>query len=555
MTSLHDEFLEIVSRGLVDTSLDQCSRWARQKIVMPAPYRGKLDFSKFPWQKEILDSRAPMTVIRKGAQLGFSIAGVIRALYQVDSQREDVLYVLPTDKLASTFSQARLDAIVGLSTELADLFTKANSVTLKKTKHHSNLYIRGSMSESGLVSVPVGTVVIDEYDRCNTKVLGLVMERMSAYIEKCLFALSTPTLPEFGIDELHERGTQETFHFKCPSCSKLIELRYPESLVICGDSPNDPTIHSSYLQCTECKAKLPHETKAEWLSTGRWVPSIPGNREIRSFWVNQLYGPGLTPGEFAVAAMRAETDEILKIEFVNQKIGVGYLPKGGKISQQEIDRNRGTHRKDDPRPDRAGRMITMGVDVGSNLEVCIAEYLYNDGDPMMEPHLKSDAKILWEGRIPGHDFGALDNFMSEWQVLRCCIDSQPENVLAKAFARRFHGFVDLVQYRKGTSNEEIKEQEDDDGIYTLTVDRTSFLDYSIGRFHKNKVIIPVDTSYIWVDHVMAQSRTYVPDEFGRPKAVYLGTRADHGAHAFAYAEIAHVREYSRKTGRVIKPGN
>ena len=544
------EFGEIIQRGLVDSSLDRCSRWAQHRIEMPHPVPGPLKFDKFPWQESILDCNEEIVSIQKGAQIGFSVAGMIKALHRVDSCREDVLYILPTDKNASQFAQARLDSIVGLSPKLSDLWRSANSVGLKQTKHLTNLYIKGSMSEANLVSVPVGCVVIDEYDRCNVKALSLALERMSAYEKRHLFALSTPTLPEYGINALYDQGTKEEFTFKCPSCSKHIALRWPESFEVRGDSATDPNVVESYIKCYECGAKLPHETKQEWMSGADWVPTTKASGH-RSFSVSQLYSFTVNPADIAIGYHRGCGDEVAMVEFVNQKMGMPYIMKGGKVTDTEINRNIGSHHKFDGLADD-NAMITMGVDVGNFLDVAIVKYDYLE-DPWLEPHLRSHATLLHELRLPGGDFTGLDQLMSEWQVKHCCIDFQPETNLAKSFARRFHGFVSLVQYRRGTEQEEIKEKEDD-RVPILTVNRTAFLDYSVGRLHKDRITLPVDLSNLWREHVKAINRTYVLDEVGKPKATYLSAKPDHSAHALALAEVAHIRAYEAFHGRTAKIG-
>lgn len=545
--SIRTELGEFIAQGLVDNTLQRCSRWAQHRVHMPKPVEGPLRFNKFPWQESILDCQEEMVSIRKGAQIGFSVAGIIKALHRVDAVKEDVLYVLPTDKNASQFAQARLDSIVNLSPKLKDLFVGVNSVGLKKTRHHTHIYIKGSMSENNLVSVPVGCVVIDEYDRCNVKALSLALKRMSAYENRHLFALSTPTLPEYGIDVLYQQGTQEEFTFKCPSCSKYIALRWPESFEVCGTAATDPDTIRSFLKCYECGAKLPQEDKSRWLAKAFWQPTHKSSGH-RSFSVSQLYSFTVDPQDIAVDYHRGCGDEISMVEFMNQTIGVPYIMKGGKITDEEINRNIGNFHKFDHGP--PGKMITMGIDVGSFLDVAVVQYDYLE-DPWLEPHLRSNATLLWEGRLPGGDFTGLDQLMSQYQVLYACIDFQPETVKAREFCRRFHGYAAMVQYRKGTEQEEIKEKEDD-RIPVLTVNRTAFLDYSIGRLHKDRLKLPADVSALWKEHVKAISRTYVLDEFGKPVATYLSSKPDHSAHALALAEVAHIRAFERNYEKSVK---
>jgi hypothetical protein len=553
------EFAKLIAQTMIDNSLDSCARWAQNKICMPKPHEGPIDWAKFPWQPTILNCDEAMVSVMKAAQMGFSVTGLIKALYKVDQEREDVLYVLPTRDLASDFASARLDALVALSPALKGLFPNKNNVGLKTTKHHSHIFIRGSIAESGLVSVPVGTAIVDEFDRCNPDAMALVKERLAAHDKKQFFGLSTPTTPEFGINEEFLKGTQEHFFFKCPSCGHQIELLWPECVEIHGDCSTDPAVHDSFYHCPRphCRKRLEHHLKYEWLKLARWEATAKAFGH-RSFWINQMYGPAITPGELVIAYFEGQDDEKANIQWHNQKLGVPYLMKGGKVTDAIINDCIGTHRMDDPnaRPQDSSRMITMGVDTGTFLDVNIRESIYTS-DPGNEPHLHSIAKVLWQGRLAGHDFHGLDALMAEWQVLHCCIDFQPETELAKAFARRMGTkVVSLVQYREGVTGDEIKVAEDEDGVKILTVDWVNMMDRSLGRLHKGKekCLLPQDISGLFKEHVMAPSRTYILDKYNRPKATYQANKPDHQAHAFLLSEVAHLRAYSRSTGRPIRAG-
>lgn len=522
---------------------------------MPAPFKGPVKFDRFPWQREILNINSGQVSIIKAAQMGFSIAGLLRALYMVAEPKTDVLYILPTAALASDFAKARLDSVVNLSPDLAGLFPRGgDSVGLKKTKYQSHIYLRGSISKSGLVSVPVASAIMDEFDRCQPGTLDLVQERLSGQLTKYLMALSTPTLPEFGIAKQAAMGTQEYFYFTCPSCGKRDHLRFPDSVNIVGEGFSDPRCSESSYKCTHCQATLPQESKDEWLKDALWVPHNASAHGHRSFYINQLYSSTITPGELVVAYFKSMLSDSGATEFQNQKLGLPYLIAGARITDAMIeavtDFKRSIH---DERPAYAGKCIVMGVDVGTYLDCYVTEMSYSE-DPGNEPYIRSKSKCLQAIRIPGCDFSQLDNLMAEWQVAHCCVDFQPETVNAKAFCRRFKGFASLVQYRRGTQGNEIKKSTDEYGVPTLTVDRTSFMDMALRRLHRKTVSFPRDIGDIFKEHIKAPARTYHKDDEGAVKPVYVALADDHFAHAMTLAEAAHFEAFSKQTGRNIKPG-
>ena len=552
-----NEFCKAISEGLVENTLENCSRWAERRLVMPPPHEGPFTFKYHPWQKDILNSKATQISAKKSAQMGYSVAGMAKALHNIEQKRVDTLYVLPTAVLAGDFSKARLANILGQSPQLKDLFQKGNAVGLKIAHNGSSLYIRGSVSESSLVSVPVGFIVVDEFDRCAKNTLSLVWERTASFADRQLFALSTPTLPEWGISEQYDLGDKRHFNFKCPSCNRYIQLNWPENVEIHGDAATDPHCSDSFYICNLCKNKLPHEDKWEYLNTGIWVPENIAVHGHESYHINQMYHCTLTAGELAVAYFKGQGDEAAATEWFNQKLGESYLIEGARVTEgmiQDAIARGGGYYKADQRPKDASRMIVMGVDVGSYLDIVIAEYLYT-ATPGYEPHLNSRTRVLFEGRLPGTDWHILDHMMAEWQVQYACIDFQPETVKASEFARRFPKHAGLVRYREGTAGTEIKETIDEHRVPYLTVDKTVFFDLTMGRFHKGRIELPADVSGQFKEHIAAPCRTYVIDTIGNPEARYVSRgKPDHLANALVYAEVAHLKAYYRSTGRSMKVG-
>lgn len=552
--SMKERMQTRIKKKLVDASLTTCTRWAENRLEMPPPFRGPLTFDRFPWQKEILNIDDGIVTVKKAAQIGFSVAAMIRGLYVVGERKEDCLYVLPTAGLASDFSKGRLDALVDLSPKLQGMFSAGNNVGLKSTKDRSNIYIRGSVSSRGLVSVPVSSAIIDEYDRCADNTYDLVTERLSGQLRKYLFSLSTPTLPEFGIDKQFRHGTMEQFFFKCPHCGKRITLNWPDNVIIAGEYPGDPESSKTVFICDLCKGVLPHETKPEWLATAEWVPQRQNVSGHRSFHINQMFSTTVSPGEMADAYHKSQLSDLAAIEFKNQKLGEPHIAEGARLTDTVIDSCYDkSYRLGADRPENSKRLVCMGIDVGTFLDCWIAEFSY-ERDPKNMPYENSTSRVLQLIRVPQDDWNQLGNLMREWQVRHACIDFQPDTVNARRFCRQFRGYASMVAYRRGTIGNEIKETEDEQLVKCLTVDRTVFLDLALGRFHKGKTKIPQGFDAVAREHLKAPIRTYEMDELGLPRGVYKSIADDHFAHAAAYCEIAHFQAFCHTTGRTIKPG-
>jgi len=535
MGGLLDAFGEALNSGLVSRTLTSCSRWVEHRRIMGEPFPGPYSFKYHPWCRDIHDSQASYNSTMKAAQLGLTEVAINLAFFTVDVLKRDVLYVLPTALNASDFSKSRFSTALMNSPYLKDLFTDTNTVGLKQAGG-VNLYIRGSRGDSNLKSIPVSVLVLDEADEMDQRAIWLALERLSGQLHKTVHSLSTPTIPQFGIHKLFLQGTQEHFYFKCPRCGRRTEFIFPECLEICGETITDPDVKRSHLKCKECKGRIDHEEKPDFLKKAFWENTVQVEEDHRSFYVNQMYSYTVTPAELALAHFRGIGDEAAMVEFWNSKLGLPYIPDGGQITEDEIQTAVRNYFKANQRPQiGTDKCIVMGVDQGKQNHVVVVEYELHG---YYDVNATAEAKILWEGKLPGDDFKHLDPLMREWQVKACVIDADPQINDARRFARRFPGYVYLCRYRRGVTGKELQIAEEDSGAALVTVDRTNWLDASMGRFHSDRVTIPADTSLEFKDHLKALVRTYEKDELGNSKAVYLNNGPDHFAHAFNYAEIA-----------------
>lgn len=549
--ALVHEFVNSLVSGLKGRTLTSCSRWAANRRVMGAPFPGPYSWKYHPWVREILDSEAAFNYAMKAAQIGLTEVAINRAFYVLDVLKRDVLYVLPTALNARDFSKARFAPALKHSPYLASLFTDANTVELKQAGT-CNLYIRGSRGDSNLKSIPVSDLILDEVDEMDLSQVWLALERLSGHEKKTVWGLSTPTIPNHGIHKLYLTTTREHFFFVCPHCSKHTELVWPDCIEIIGEAVNDPRCHESFLKCKECKHKLEHKAKPEYLSSGFFKATAPNaNPDIRGFHVNQLYSYTVSPGEIVVAHFRGYGDEAAMHEFHKSKLGLPYIGQGAQVTDTQIDAAVKGHSKGDAPPIDGRRLITMGVDQGKWCYAEVAEWF--NVEYTHDIHAAAVKKVLFEMKFLEDEWHLLDELMHTWQVRACVIDADPQINEARAFARRFPGFVWLCRYRRGVAAKEIQVTDEDTGAPMATVDRTNWLSCSLGRYKTpGRVLLPHDVSFDYREHIKALVRTYVQDENNNPVATYVETGPDHFAHADTYSEIALPLAAAQVTGKSIQ---
>lgn len=523
---------ERIAAGLKRKSLTSCSRWSQACRVMGKPFPGPWTFKHHPWLREMHDSDAEMNVGQKSAQMGYTEWALNRTFYMIDVKGVDCLYVLPAQTPdASDFSAARFDAALELSPHLSKLFSDVKNVGHKRAGT-TNLYVRGSKSRSGLKSIPTGFIVLDEVDEMEQDNIPLALERAAGQVEKQVLAISTPTIPKTGINKLYMDSTQEHFFFKCPCCSRRTELVFPQCLEITGEDVNDETVANSFLKCKECGGKLQHETKHVWLQNNEWVPGY-STRPTRGFHVNQMYSCTVHPSALAKSYLRSLRDPAEEQEFYNSKLGLPHVVEGAGVTDADIDSCIGEFRKFDRRPEYG--IITMGCDQGRWLHTWIDQWDVPGGIDSTDLNVRSRARTIWYGKL--QHFEQLDELMVQFGVSACVIDAHPERRKAYEFASRFFGLVKMCFYGQGVQGKQIHIGKDDEP--TITVDRTSWLDLSLGRFRTPGMItLPCDINQEVRAHLKAPVRVYEKDKNGNPVGRYVNSDDDHYAHARNYSEIA-----------------
>jgi len=525
-----------LDRGTIVT----CADWACKRRVMGEPFKGPWTFDYHPWLYEPHVSTHKHRICRKGAQLGFTEWAINEAFYAIDHYRKSVLYCLPTRGNANDFSASRFDNALEESEYIRDIFSGTNNVGLKKAGAAS-LYIRGSKSRNDLKSIPVGLLILDEIDEMPEESVSLVEHRKDGQKEgsTSLLKLSTPTLPGFGIDKEYEESNKGIFSFKCPSCSKLIDLDYPRNFELCGDSLDDD-LSRSRIFCHECNATLPHASKIDYLKpkafggTAHYVFSKQ-LREKEGFSTNQLYSmaEGGTPIEWAKAIIHARTSKTREQELYNSKAGKAHIVSGAKIEWEQINDCKGGYSQ--ATIQITNRPRTMGVDVGNVFHVTIDEW--DERFQVGKPNQRYEPRLIKETTTGGGawDVREVISLFNEYQCHALVIDGEPERRIALQLLELLGSCAWMCDYSEGLKGGDVKI---DEVTGLVQVNRTNWLDIVTGRFMNGSGQIPYDVSDEFCDHIQALVRCYKEDRWGQPVGRYVSNGPDHFAHSRVYSEVA-----------------
>ena len=529
-TLLHDVGT-MIAEGLRRKAATTASKWAEKYRIMGGDEPGPWSFKYRPWLREMHDSKAEKNIGQKSAQMGFTETLLNLTFWAVDIRRWDVLYVLPSQRPdAYDFSSGRFNPAIEQCPYLERLFSDVQNVGHKRAGA-VNIYIRGSKSVGGLKGLPVGFIGLDEVEEFPKEHVPLALERAAGRKEYMAWLISTPSLAGKGINKYYNQSTKELFTFPCPACSKWTDLSFPECLNIPVEDPMDPEIENSHLQCKECKKKLDHENKWEWLADGKWNATNRQSRE-RGFHVNRLYSSAALarPPEIAKAYLLSKTDPTEATIFWNSKMGLTYEAEGARISETDIATKIEAYPNGGLRPDG---LITMGVDPGKEIHYEIAQWTLHPFSGM-DVNSKAHCKVLMIGKT--FEWSDLDELMLKWGVHSAIVDANPETRNALQFVHRFFGRVHLCLFGR-VNGRDIQQSEKE---WTVLVNRTSWMDMAFSRFKREEMImLPSNTPYEYKAHLQVPVRVYRKDREGNNVGYYESDdKADHYALARTYNEIA-----------------
>lgn len=517
----------------------------RRKIHVPKK-ASSFKFDKFPWALEMHTCSDEFIVGQKSSQMGFTEVCMNRAFYANDVLGETVLYILPSQDSASDFSNGRFEPALEASPHLRNLYSDVKNVGLKRAGGAS-LYIRGANSRTGLKSIPAAKLFADEVDEMSTTKLVLAFERMSGQDNAQCYLISTPSYDNCGINYFFKDSTQDHFFFRCPHCSKFIEMLFDikdeknSSLVITSDDPTSKMILKSFYKCTECQQPLSHDDKISYLNldNSQWVAKHT-DRVMRGFHINQFnsHAKAASPYNMAITYLRSLASPEEEQEFYNNKLGVTHSIAGAKITDEQLTECVGSHTMMESSSNN--RIVCMGIDPGANKHYYeITEYIIDFQSEIRDINLMSKARMIKCGYTDS--FAEFDQLFVQYNVTYSVIDAQPQVELSKRFCQKFEGRSKMCYYTTGlTSRKDIRFSDTDANDYTLTVDRTLWLDVSLGRFKNKRMLLPRDTPTEYKNHLKTLVRAYEKDRQGNPIGRYVkGEKEhDHFAHARNYCEIA-----------------
>jgi hypothetical protein len=381
-------------------------------------------------------------------------------------------------------------------------------------------------------SVPGDFVIFDEVDEMKAANLDLARKRLGHSEWGWELMLSTPSLPDCGIDAAFADSDQRHWVLRCDHCRRLWCLE--DEFLERHGSPSDPRTDICFIKgppgaetlvCQKCGRPLDP-------ALGEWLAKYA--RPAHGYHLSKLFSTVVSEAEkklgaktkpAALLSQYRRTDN--PAEFLKSELGLPYLAIDGGLSMADLRACVGTYTQS-----REHRGCIMGVDQNEGLHIVVkwadtkADLVYTVA-VHHEPHTNAD-------------FSMLDWFMQAFDVRLCVIDAQPGIHAARAFAKRHSGRVRLAFYgpsQNGLTTLKV----DHDGTPTITISRTEAFDRLRDLYQKLRRRIPRSDEVVeeYMRQLTQIVRTIYEDpQTGDKRARWVRRGPDHFAHADCYAEMA-----------------
>ena len=320
-------------------------------------------FHDHEYQIEISSDASREIIIRKCSQVGISelSARIALALCAI-TRGYTVAYTLPTAGFASTFMKTRVDPIIQGSPYLSSMLEGEVDNTEVKKLGESFLYLKGAQSSNAPISVPCDHLVHDEVDFSDPEVLSQYQSRLTHSKYKRKTKLSTPTLPNRGIDYEFQRSRRKFNMVRCNHCSHyfipdyFLHVRVPG---FTGDlrEIKKTNLHKynyvdAYVECPKCGGKPSLQPQHR-----KWVVENSGDNFIASgIQVTPFDAPNIiTPGYL----VESSTQYKRYVDFINFGLGLPTVDSDATLTQSDVDAC-----VRDELEEFSGSIV-MGVDMGN----------------------------------------------------------------------------------------------------------------------------------------------------------------------------------------------
>lgn len=427
-------------------------------------------------------------------QTGKSDLFVQMAFHEAGWEGRFVAYVLPTQGKRNDFVTRRINPhlleVPAYRSRLpgadADALEKGDTGNMKTKRFGSGLLLfLGANTDTDWVEFSADTLIIDEYDLCweasfrtdgNVGNLDKANDRLREGRDPRVFRLGNPEIARGGVEALFAAGDARDWHFRCPHCGERQPIEWEVNVVhrddggrwllrdrealLNPDAPVRPV-------CRRCHAPFERESDG-----GCWVRGNASARR-RSYRISRFdaMDQPLRPAWDEYNASQADT-RLLRAWWRGWG-GRAWEPASAQLTREDVIDAAVLGANDHGRVEEYTGAVTMGVDVGSVLNVIVSRLVRGAGG-----RIERRARFV----TVVSSFEQVADIAERYRVRTAVVDARPEVRKAQElrdFLRKIGIDCWLCQFAPSArADREEFAMRLDQRARIVTVDRTQLLDAS-----------------------------------------------------------------------------
>jgi len=466
-----------------------------------------------------------------------------------------IRHIFPTAGMGQQMAKEKISPAQMNSPNVKRLIQKPFNLTSKNYVNGSFYTIDSSWTDHGGRGPSGDKITFDEYETQNPQIEEIYSESLSHSQIGKKVRISTPLLPNSGIDLKYNQGCMYEWWIICPKCKKKQVLTFPDNLINFFEAGEEEIsterylkqIVKAYIGCKYCGTYIDRTSK-HYLNTSRWVPKRKHLVGIKaSYRVTYMMLPWKTGMEILAKYHSFK----FKHQFWNEIMGYAFVDPTAIINRGLFERNIDPTFKNTFRKIGFAKNISVGVDWGLVSWVVVRA---NGFEPK-----KKYSRVIYVERIDskslkdrGYSGGQLDHAKRVADIslyFRAKVIINDANgigvdrnaFLVKKFPTRAWGcFYDTDEIQKQKKREKLLTPRFSVGSRTVTCSRVGTFKLLMHEYEEDRSAIPcldpVVEEFIQqhaniVIQFMADSRT------GQVYEIVGATGPDHFAHADNYAKI------------------
>jgi len=442
-------------RGIVEWSEQELHLTERQSN-MPGQFRTR----RTPYMRRPLecfgDPDVTDVILCWGSQVGKTTMIQAGVCWRIVNKPSPMVWVMPNEKLAQSFSETRMIPIFEDSPAVAAEMPsdRRKFKKLEQQFRRCTLAFVGSNSPPNLASRPAGLLLMDEVDKFReetdkeTSALLLAENRTKSFDGALRVKTSTPTTDQGAIWQAFLTGTQEKFFLPCPHCGEFVELTFAQ-IKWAQDAKDKDGVwnlarvnETAYFECPKCGGHWSDGQKIEALQKGEWrATNSAAEPGAVSFHLPSFYAPwrSCTFGAAAVKFLRDKNSANGMRDFRNGFEALPWIEEGSEIEETDIDRRRAEYPLGSVPDGVEVARIILGADVAQAFTNYVVRAFAPTGESWLIDYGRlaglSDL-VAWAegarwaigGRERGIEGGLIDSGYQPESVYRACLDARHRKI-------------------------------------------------------------------------------------------------------------------------------